>query len=179
MVRVEQLPDGMLGYATYELAELLGQLNQSQRAAIGRIVEHVYIANRPMSELLRGDDKICGEAFYYRRGKLDPDTGAWARKPGWAHDEAFAAALAAARRLALAARSREETAALAEAKRRARLATPGVVQRLEDIVQASEKDSDRVNASKVILDYAGQPDEAGQGESSAEADWWEAVGDGD
>lgn len=176
-VRVDQLPDAMLGYATYELAELLGKLNSQQRAAVGRIVEHVYIANRPLSELLRGDDKICTESNYYRRGKIDPDTGQLATKPGWVHDPAFVEALSAARRLAIAARTREETTALAEAKRRARLATPGVVDGLQRIVERGEKDSDKVSASKVILDYAGQPE--GEGVASEASDWWEAAEDDD
>lgn len=175
MARFDQLPAAMLSYATYELAQKLAALTPNQRAAIGRIVQHVYVANLPISELFRGDDKICGETSYYRRGKLDEATGAWRSKPGWGHDVAFQDALSEARRLALQVRSREELTALAEAKRRARLATPGVIDGLKGITEAGEKDSDKVSASKVILDYAGQDADDGDAVASEAADWWEAA----
>lgn len=91
-----KIPDRMVGYATYELTEKLLALSVQQRAAIDRIVQHVYIDNRPLAELFRGDDKICAETNYYRRGAIDPETGGWKTKPGWAHDKEFVDALDAA-----------------------------------------------------------------------------------
>ena len=70
-----RIPDPMAGYLTYELSEALGKLTPQQRAAIARIVEHHFIANRPLSELLHGDNRICSEIVYYRKGTIDPDTG--------------------------------------------------------------------------------------------------------
>ena len=118
--RFEGFPSRMAGYVTYELSLKLAVLSTQQRAAIDRIVAHVYILNRPLSELLRGDDKICGEERYYRRGKLDEETGRWVRPPGWHHDKPFQDALGEAVRLALQARSREELVAIQNAKRRAK-----------------------------------------------------------
>lgn len=175
----DKLPDRVAGYATFELAEKLIRLSPQQRAAIDRIVQHVYLENKPWAPLFQGQDKICGEANYYRRGALDPDTGGWKTRPGWAHDKEFVDALDTAARLALQVRSREELVALQTAKRRARLAAPGVVGGLIMIAGDSEKDSDRVNASKVVLDYAGAPDsEAGDSVTTDEQDWWKAA-DGD
>lgn len=165
----------MVGYATYELTEKLLALSVQQRAAIDRIVQHVYIDNRPLAELFRGDDKICAETNYYRRGAIDPETGGWKTKPGWAHDKEFVDALDAAARLALAVRTKEEYAALATAKRRARLAAPGVVDSLVGVATLGE-DRLRAAAGKVILDYAGAPDnEQADAVTSDEVDWWKAA----
>lgn len=169
------LPDRVVGYATYELAEKLATLTPQQRAAIDRIVQHVYIENRPLADLLRGDDKIASEQRYYQRGAMDEQTGRWLKRPGWHHDPDFQAALKEARRLALVARTREELAAWQEAKRAARLATPTVVTGLISIAAIAEA-KDRVAASKIILDYA-KPDESmtQDSETDAEQDWWEAA----
>lgn len=168
------LPDRMVGYATYELAERLASLTTQQRAAIDRIVDHVYIRNEPLADLLRGDDKICSERRYYDKGIMDPETGHWRKRPGWHHDPAFQAALNEARRLALVARTREELSAWQEAKRTARLATPLVVAGLVTITEEAEA-KDRVAASKILLDYA-KPDETIlESETNDEADWWEAA----
>jgi len=194
-VSFAKIPDRMAGYATYELTEKLLVLSAQQRAAIDRIVQHCYIDNRPMAELFRGEDKICAETNYYRRGAIDPDTGGWARKPGWAHDKEFVDALDTAARLALAVRTREEIAALATAKRRARLAASGVISQLIDIATQSvaqplpdgrvkmlnrmTDDKDSVAASKVLLDYAGTGEaEQADAVTSDETDWWKAASDG-
>lgn len=190
----DKLPDRIAGYATYELAEKLGRLSPQQRAAIDRIVQHCYIENRPLAELLRGDEKIVTEANYYRRGSIDPDTGGWRTRPGWAHDKEFVDALETAARLALQVRSREELAALQTAKRRARLAAGKVIEGLLDIATRTTpqplpdgrivmlnrmtEDKDSIAASKVVLDYAGKPEgEAGDSVVSDEADWWKAASD--
>lgn len=174
----DKLPDRIAGYATYELAEKLGRLSPQQRAAIDRIVQHCYIENRPLAELLRGDEKIVTEANYYRRGALDPDTGGWKTRPGWAHDKEFVEALDTAARLALQVRSREELVALQTAKRRARLAAEGVITALVTVATLGD-DKLKAAAGKVVLDYAGAPEsEAGDSVTSDEADWWKAA-DGD
>lgn len=168
------LPDRMVGYATYELAERLAALTTQQRAAIDRIVDHVYVRNLPLAELLRGDDKICSERRYYDKGEMRAADGSWVRRPGWHHDPVFQAALKEAVRLALMARTREELAAWQDAKRRARLATPTVVDGLISIAAIAEA-KDRVTASKIILDYAKPDDVTIESETDAEQDWWEAA----
>lgn len=186
------LPDRVVGYATYELAEKLAGLTPQQRAAIDRIVQHVYIENRPLADLLRGDDKIASEQRYYQRGAVDEQTGRWLKRPGWHHDPDFQAALKEARRLALMARTREELSAWQEAKRTARLATPIVVAGLTSIANATElrqvegemveverrtEDKDRIAAAKILLDYA-KPDESMmESDTDAEQDWWEMADD--
>lgn len=173
----EKLPDRVAGYATYELAEKLVRLSLQQRAAIDRIVQHVYLSGLPWSPLFKGDDKICGEAFYYRRGAIDPETGSWKTKPGWGHDKEFLDALDTAARLALSVRAKEEFAALATAKRKARLAAPKVVDSLIGVATNGE-DKLRAAAGKVVLDYAGAPDSEHAGAvTSDEADWWKAAGE--
>lgn len=168
------IPDRMVGYATYELAERLAALTTQQRAAIDRIVDHVYVRNQPLAELLRGEDKICSERRYYDKGEMREADGSWVRRPGWHHDPVFQAALKEAVRLALMARTREELNAWQEAKRTARLATPLVVAGLVMITEGAEA-KDRVAASKILLDYA-KPDETMmEPETDAEQDWWETA----
>lgn len=194
----------MIAYATEGMIEKLLPLTPPQRAAIDRIVDHVYIRNQPIAHLFQGDDKICTEANYYRNGIMHPDTGQWKRKPGWGKDPAFVEALREAARLALTARTREELTAWAEAKRRARLATPSIVESAIDIVTGTtvaraqltgeilydpdtgepaivprSMDKDRVAAAKILLDYARLDAVAGAGEAeeSEELDWWRATDD--
>jgi len=194
----------MVAYATHELVELLAALTTQQRAAIDRIVDHVYIRNLPLSHLLTGDDKIASERRYYDKGVMDPTTGQWKRRPGWHHDPLFQDALKEAVRLALTARTREELTAWAEAKRRARLATPDVVQGMIAIATGYElqrdargrpvidhatgqlavarrmaEDKDAIAAGKALLDYArlDVTSEAGESEAAEELDWWRATDD--
>jgi hypothetical protein len=194
----------MVAYATEGLIEKLLPLTTDQRAAIDRIVDHVYIHNQPIAHLLTGDDKICTESNYYRNGTMDPNTGKWKRKPGWGKDPAFVEALQEAARLALTARTREELTAWAEAKRRARLATPSIVGSAIDIVTGTtvaraqltgeilydpetgepaivprSMDKDRVAAAKILLDYARLDvmAAAGEAEQSEELEWWRATDD--
>ena len=182
-----KVPDRIAGYATYELVEKLLLLSPQQRAAIDRIVQHVYVDNQPIAALFRGDEKICSEANYYRRGIIDPETGGWRTRPGWAHDPQFVDALETAARLALQVRSREEYAALATARRRARLASGAVVGEMVSIatgkqmigsvvVDRHSDDKDRIQASKLLLDYAGKPEsEPSDTVTSDEADWWKSA----
>lgn len=175
----ERLPDGMVAYATYELADLLGQLTTRQRAAIDRIVQHVYIANRPWAELFRGDSRICPEANYYRKGTIDPETGQ-PRGYGWGHDPDFQAALQQAVRLALAAEQRERLGHLQRAKRRAEAEAVNAVKQWVEIMEGSRNDFARLDAAGRVIDLAfkGSGEQADTG-ASAEADWWAAAGGGD
>lgn len=157
------LPAAMADYATYELVERLAALTTQQRAAIARIVEHVYIQNKPLADLLRGDQKICSERRYYTK------------QGGWHHDPAFQAALKAAAQLALQARTREELTVLASAKRKARLNSDDIVDQLLDVARHGEKGSERVAASKVILDYAEPSQAEAEPTDNAAGDWWEAA----
>jgi hypothetical protein len=115
----------------------------------------------------------------------------------------FQDALKESARLALTARTREEVTAWAEAKRRARLATPDVVQGMIAIATGYElqrdargrpvidhatgqlavarrmaEDRDAIAAGKALLDYARLDVMAGAGEDEpAEVDWWRATDD--
>lgn len=169
-------PDPMAGYATYELSQILGRLTAAQRGAVARIVEHHYIANRPMAQLFQGDGRICTENTYYRRGKIDPETGE-AKLVGWSHQPDFIAALEMARRLALQARINEETSAVQEAVRRARLAAAPVMTGLVRIAAQAESDRDKIAASKHVLDIALKNTEFGDRPSDGGLadDWWQAA----
>lgn len=187
-----QVPARMAGYATYELAVKLAALTPQQREAVGRIVQHVYLDNRQWSQLFTGEDRICAEANYYRRGAIDPTTGGWAKRPGWGHDKEFQDALGEATRLALQSKSREEMDAVATARRRARLATGAVIgemitiaTKVQDQVLPSGRvvsiargaeDKDSIAAANILLRYAAvDVAEQGQGEQSEEDDWWKAA----
>lgn len=166
----------MGGYITHELAELLGGLTAQQRQAIARIVAHHYVENLPLAHLFQGEDKICSEALYYRRGKVDPATGQ-ARGVGWSHQPAFVEALRMAARLALQARVGEETHAVREAVRRARLAASSIVGTLASDAVFSEAPVDRTRAGKVLLDIALKNTEFGERPSDGDLadDWWKAA----
>ncbi len=167
----------MVGYATQELAEKLIPLSPAQRAAIARIVQHVYISNLSWSGLFAAPDPICREDNYYRRGQIDPETGHWRRKPGWGHDKEFQDALAEAVRLALQAQTREEMTAIQTARRRARLAAPVVVDSLVQVATLGEAKL-RAAAGKVVLDYGSASPTEGDGPAGGEAeDWWKAIAD--
>ena len=171
-----RLPDTMAGYMTYELAEQLRGLTPQQRAGIARIVEHVYILNRPLAELMTGDNAVVSENVYYRRGALNEETGHWSRV-GWSHQKAFTEALAHAARLALSAREKEELHAVREAVRQARLGSTDVMRDLVKLASKSEQDKDKIAASKMVLDIAikhTEFDSTGAGESNEAADWWSA-----
>lgn len=166
----------MGGYITHELAELLGALTPQQRAGIARIVSHHYIENRPLAELFRGDDRVCSEIIYYRRGTVDPETGK-PKRVGWSHQPAFTQALAMAARLALQARQIEETQAVREAVRRARLAAAPVVGQLTRLALQADRDADKIAASKQVLDIAIKNTEFGDRPSDGDMadDWWKAA----
>jgi hypothetical protein len=178
-VLFERLPDRIAGYATYELALLLGKLSGGQRAAIDRIVQHVFIDNRPWAELFRGENRICAEANYYRRGRLDPATGEFARghKPGWGHDPDFQAALQEAVKLALGSQERERLGWLQRAKRRAEERAAAAVDTWVGVMIDSMDDKARNDAAGRVIDLAfkGSGDATDTG-AREEADWWAAAG---
>lgn len=190
MVVAAQLPDRVAGYATYELVEKLSQLTPQQRAAIDRIVQHVYIENRPLASLLRGPDRICAEPKFYQRGVMDEATGRWVRKPGWHHDKAFQDTLGEAVRLALLVRTREELHAIQNAARAARLSMPRVIGGALEMATAERinregkpearptEDKDRLAAMKFVYTVAGGQgtgEETQTAAESAAADWWRAA----
>lgn len=171
----DRLPDRVAGYATHELAQKLAALSTQQRAAIDRLVQHVYIDNLPLAQLFRGPDKICSEANYYRRGRVDEETGRWLIRPGWGHDKEFQDALSESVRLALQVQTREELASLQTARRKARMAAPSVIDALVSVATYGG-DKLRAAAGKVVLDYASAEDQAGAvAGDSAEDDWWKAA----
>jgi len=168
----------MAGYQTYELSQLLGKLSAAQRGAVARIVEHHYIANRPLRELFTGENPICSEITYYRRGTVDPHTGQ-AKRVGWSHQPDFVAALEMARRLALQTRVNEEAHAVQEAVRRARLAAAPIMTGLVRIAAQAEADRDKIAASKEVLGIALKNTEFGDRPTDGDLadDWWKAVED--
>lgn len=191
----ERLPDGMVGYATWELAELLAKLTPRQRDAIDRIVRHVYINNRPWAELFRDQPaiaishehplgraaipRICPEAAYYRRGTVDERTGK--RKGfGWAHDPDFKAALEHAVKLALATQERERMGRLRLAKEYAEQAAAPMVQVWVNVATFGIDDRARSDAAQRVVDLAfkGSDDRSDTG-ASVEADWWAAAAGGE
>lgn len=177
-----RLPDRIAGYATYELAEMMTRLTARQRAAIDRIVQHIYIENRPWAELFRGDDKIVSETNYYRRPKVDAETGEIAHKGGWGHDPTFQAALKTAARLALQAQERERLQWLQQAKRKAEENAEHAVDTWIRNMTEANFASEQNTAAKHVVDLAFRGHDQAHGEQQAgdeEADWWAAAEDGD
>lgn len=86
-------------YELDKLAELLAKLTQRQRAAINRIVEHVYLRNGTVADLFVGPNRICAAGTYYRVGGYHPETGERTGY-GWGHNPDFQAALKQARKAA-------------------------------------------------------------------------------
>jgi hypothetical protein len=168
----------MATYATYELSEALLTLTPDQRRAIGRIVDHHFVQNKPMGDLFKGDNPICSEDAYYRKGKADPETGKM-RRVGWSHQPAFSEALKMAAGLALRTRQVEETSAVQEAVRRARLAAAPLVAGLVRIAANAEADKDKISASKEVLGIALKNTEFGDRPSDGDLadDWWKAAED--
>lgn len=172
-----RIPDAMLGYATYELAQRMTELSAQQRAAIGRIVQHCYLDCQPLAALLRGTDKICSETTYYRNGKMDAESGRWLVAPGWTHQPAFTAALEEAARLALQAQTRAELHAAQSAIRRARLAAEDVIYNMVGIVRTGQN-RDSIAAGRLVLDVALRGLDAEPSDATGEAaDWWKAAND--
>lgn len=188
----DRVPDRMVGFATYELAQLLAKLTAPQRAAIDRIVEHVYIRGGAWGDLFRdlpaidisaehplgrpAIPRICADTSYYRRGTVDPETGRRGR-PGWGHDEDFQAALKMAAELALAAQSRERQAQLQRAKRLAESNAADAVQAYIDVMSDGRVEFARIEAATKLLELAfrgeGDRDQsAGRGDAN---DWWKAA----
>lgn len=167
----------MAGYLTHELSEALLKLTSNQRQGIARIVEHYYVQNRPLMELFQGDNPICSSALYYRKGKVDPETGK-ARGVGWHHNKDFTAALKMAARLALQARTGEETQAVKDMVRRARLASSSIVGSMASDAVFSPEAVDRARAGKIVLDIAIKNTEFSDGQEAdtgADDDWWKAA----
>lgn len=171
------VPDRMAGYVTWELADKLANLRPQQREAIDRIVEHVYLQNGAWADLFRGDDPICTEANYYKRGHLDEATGEW-RKVGWAHDPAFQDALTHAVKLALTSKQRERLGWQQRAKMRAESAAEDMVNVWVRVANTSELDFAKIQAAEKVLDLAfkGSDGQSDMG-ASVEADWWSAAGE--
>lgn len=172
------IPDSMAAYATYELAELLRQLSPPQRQAVARIVDHVYVQNRPLAHLFEGADKICSENTYYKRGTFDEASGEW-KNPGWHHQPAFAESLRLAARLVLQVERTEDRIKLRKAKVKA-------IDNAEKAVDAwiavmnGRNAAVRIEAASRVIDLAFKGSEAVASEpASAEAeDWWRAAENG-
>lgn len=170
------VPDSMAAYATYELSQALARLTPPQRDAIGRIVRHHYLANKPLAHLFDGDDAICAEKTYYRRGFYDEATGTW-RKVGWSHQPEFKAALELAVRLALAAEQGEDLHKLRKARRRAIDKAEDAVNVWVDVMHKSDMDFARIQAASKVLDLAFRDEADGDEEKvgGAGGDWWGAA----
>lgn len=186
-----RIPDRMVAYATYELAELLAKLTTQQRAAIDRIVDHVYINNRPWAMLFRTQPAIdisnehplgraaippiCAEANYYRKGKLDAEGNRSGE--GWGHNQAFQEALKKAVELALAGQERERSQRLQAAKRRAEDNAQLAVDQWVDIMQTGRVEFARIEAAGKVLElaYRGEGSDTQSSGRAVEHDWWAAA----
>lgn len=169
----------MAKYATYELSELLRALTPDQRQAIGRIVRHVYLDNKPLAHLFGGDKPICSENTYYKKGFLDEATGEW-RKQGWSHQPKFVAALEMASRLALQAEQSEDLHYLRKARQKAMRLAPAAVGVWADVMTDKKGEGkDRNQAAKHLLDLAFKDDQGDGSEETqgAAGDWWGAAFD--
>lgn len=189
-----RIPDRMLGYATYELAELLAKLTQRQREAIDRIVDHVYVNNRPWAILFRTQPPIdisdehplgraaippiCAEANYYRRGRVDAEGNLHGE--GWGHNAAFKAALEKAAELALATVERERSQRLQAAKRRAEDNAELAVDQWVDVMQHGRVEFARIEAATKVIElaYRGEGGGAQSSGRAMEHDWWAAADGG-
>lgn len=167
----------MAAYATYELSQLLARLTPPQRDAVGRIVKHHYLDNKPMAHLFDGDDAICAEKTYYYRGFWDEDRGEW-RKVGWSHQPDFRAALELSVRLALAAEQGEELHKLRKARRRAIDKAENAVDVWVDVMEDGEQPAkDRNDAAAKLLALAFESEQDGdeQAAGGVAGDWWGAA----
>lgn len=170
------IPDSMAAYATYELSELLRRLSPAQRNAVGRIVEHVYLNNRPLAHLLDGDDKICNENTWYKRGTLDEETGEW-RNAGWSHQKPFTDAVDMAARLALQTQESEDLHKLRKAKRKAIDKAESAVEVWADVAKNGDNEFARIQAAGELVRLAFQgneTDDQAEGRGTA-GDWWKAA----
>lgn len=169
-----KLPNRMAGYATYELAQMLMVLSAKQRDAIDRIVQHHYVEGRPLAELFRGDNKICTENNFYKKGKVNEDgqlVGA-----GWNHQKPFLDALSEAARLALQTIERENLQKLVRAKQKAIDHAERAVDALIDVMERNKNGLARVNAADKVLGLASKGVETPEDAPGSEAaDWWAAA----
>lgn len=172
------LPDSMTGYATHELVELLRKLTPAQRVAVGRIVQHVYVDNKPWAHLFVGDNAICREATYYRRGKLDEETGE-RTNPGWNHQPDFQRAVETAARLALQVQSAEDLHRLRQAKRKAIDRAESAVEQWVSIMRYSQMDFARIQAAGEVVKLAFRDEGSNEEETGVAGDWWQAALEGE
>lgn len=177
-------------YANDDLLDQLADLTPKQRAAIPRIVDHVYLRNLPILQLLDGPDPPCARRVYYQRGEIDAETGHWLRRPGWGHNPKFQKALRLAARLAIRAQYDEKMAAMALASYKAGMAAPDYVDTLIAIARQARlengilmvrmtEDKDSIAAAKVLNDMGQSVNRLPDDESSDSdaADWWAAAED--
>lgn len=186
----ERLPDAMMRYMTAELAEALAGLSQPQIDAIHRIVSSGHLAEEPLApwRMFTGEDAICSQTTWFKRGIADTETGRWlpGHRPGWSHQKAFVDALQMAKRLARRLHLQEALAAVNESVRAAQMASPAVVRNMVKLAtdRMVDKDGkelpvgvehkDQVAAAKVVLGYA-KPDGEASEEEDAAGDWWAAA----
>ena len=174
----QNLPDLMQAYANYDLVELLSELTVKQRNAIARIIQHHHVEGKPMADLFRGEDKICAETVYYRRGSVDPDTGQQ-KNVGWIHQPKFKQALDESVRQVMRVRQEAEIHAIQKAIHLASKGTPLMIKKMLQIANDSERASDQIAAAKAVVDFAtkhGAIDQLNKDESTSMLeDWWKAA----
>jgi hypothetical protein len=122
---------------TDDLLALFGRLTPKQRQGVIRIVES-EIAGEPLRKLFEGPQRICTETTYYR-----------AKPPGWHRQERFRNALDAARAVAW---SFSMENAVEEAVQRLTVSAPDAARELQRQITKGDKDSDRRDAAKAVLD---------------------------
>jgi hypothetical protein len=184
----------MLHYMTWELEELLGQLSAAQVTGINRIIEAGHLVDEPLApySLFAGEHAICSRSTWVKRGKFNEGTGEWSGA-GWSHRKEFVAALQLAKKLARRVQVEESLGAVRQAVRRARLASPQVVDELVSIATGQQlvrqadgswlrldrasADKDRIAASRVVLGVATADTAQDDGADDLAADWWTAAGE--
>lgn len=181
----QRLPDRMMGYMTFELAEALAPLTPRQCAAIDAIIAAGHIVDEPLapySMIGSGDNQICSESIWVRRPKIDPETGAVIKKAGWSHQPEFVRALQMAKRIARRHKAEAIQRAMASAAEIAATSLPDVMVNAAEIAtaQRDSRDTDQIAAGKFLADFARASSvDTTQTEADESDDWWLAAEDGD
>jgi len=203
-----RVPDELAHLQNDELVAKLTRLTNNQVRGIAAIVASGYTTEAIICprHLLHGDDKICSSDMMYRAGRYNDEEQRWTLSPGWSRQPAFMDALNLAKRLALRYDIDDEYVAIRQTNRRARMASPDIMQEMIRIALArpsmpftssmSPTESgqiqivvdntidanpatprDQVAAATLILKHAGLDAIPDDDGDNPEADWWKAAED--
>lgn len=198
-----RLPDELAHLQNDDLVAKLSRLTVNQVRGIAAIIASGYHTEAIICprHLLFGEERICTTEMMYRAGKWSEERQAYTVTPGWSRQPAFMEALNLAKRLALRYDVDEEFIAVRQTNRRARLASPDIMQEMiriardqPSISSISSTDAgpiqivvdnsidanpitprDQIAAATLVLKHAALdaiPDDDGD---NPEADWWKAA----